>query len=762
MTASRTAGSDRRRGDGDRARLDQLLEDDPADLYENAPCGYLSTLPDGTIVKVNQTLCNWLGRSADRVLRTRLRDLLSVGGQVFHDTHLAPLLRMQGVVREVALDVVRDDGSVLPCLVNAVELRDPEGRPLLVRATLFEATARRRYEREILTAHRAAELSEARSRTLQQVVVQLAGATSAADVASIVVQQARTALRSRGAALLLVTGGPAEPAGSAARADAPGLRVASCDGLPAALLDQLASVADGRIALELAEGLRVVVPDARLRGRRPELATALEDAGLHALVVVPVSADTRRLGVLLLGLGSSTADDLIDLDEPRDGVLSDGDVDLLWTLGRQAGQALERARLHEETTRQAARSAYLLYAARQMAGATRVGETIDRLSELAVPRLADVCLLDLVTEHGARRVVARHGDPARQHLVDTLLEWAPPARELPFPARRALAEGRTQWFPAPDDAWLTSVVRDPQELAAVRALELASIISVPLVAEGRALGVLTLSADRRRGGFTAADVEVVEQLAHQVSLVLAKAQRYELESRTSHTLQATLLPPHPPAVPGMTVAVRYLAATSGVEIGGDFYDVATLPGEHVAIAVGDVVGHDITAAATMGQLRSVYRALLVEAPAPSAVIDRLQASWPLLGLQRMATALFATLDLPTGLLHVASAGHPPPLLIVDGRAEYLPVVPSRMLGAPPTAAVEWSGVVPAGATLLLFTDGLVESRTSDLDTGLTRLQAAAARWATAGADELCDRLLAELAGLHRADDIALLALTRDA
>jgi serine/threonine-protein kinase RsbW len=272
---------------------------------------------------------------------------------------------------------------------------------------------------------------------------------------------------------------------------------------------------------------------------------------------------------------------------------------------------------------------------------------------------------------------------------------------------------------------------------------------------------MTLSADRRRSPFTAADVALAEQLALQVSLMMAKAQRYELEARTSHTLQATLLPPPPPQVPGVSVAVRYLAATYGVEIGGDFYDVAPLPGNHVAIAVGDVVGHDITAAATMGQLRSVYRALLVEGPAPTAVIDRLQASWPLLGLQRMATALFATLDLPTGLLHVASAGHPPPLLIADGRAEFLPVVPSRMLGAPPAPAVEWSGVLPPGATLVLFTDGLVESRTSDIDAGLDRLREAATRSASARPDELCDRLLADLAGTHRADDIALLALTRD-
>ncbi len=752
-----------RRRDAARAHLDQLLEDDPADLYENAPCGYLSTLPDGTIVKVNRTFCAWTGLTPEQLLRTRLRDLLSVGGQVFHDTHLAPLLRMQGAVREVALDVVRVDGSLLPCLVNAVEVRDDEGQPLMVRATLFEATARRRYEREILTAQRTAEESRARARTLQQVVVELAGATSAADVAAVVVQRAQQSLSARGAALWLVAEEPADrPSVSISgppRPDGPTLVVARSEGLPAGLLGELVTAAGGRVALELAEGLRVLTPGARLRERRPELDAALRAGGFSALVIVPVVADSSRLGVLVLGLGREEGE-LISLTDPVDGELPPGDVDLLLTLGRQAGQALQRARLLEETTRQAERSAFLLHAARLMAGAGGVVETVERLAELAVPQLADLCVLDLVTEHGVQRVAARHGDPARQHLVDRLRAWAPPAHDLPYPARQALAEGRTQWFPAVDEEWLATVVRDPAELQVVGEMELTSIVAVPLVAEGRALGVLTLSADRRRGAFTVADVEVAEQLAHQVSLVVAKAQRYEFEVRTSHTLQATLLPPPPPEVPGIAVAVRYLAANRGAEIGGDFYDVAPLGQGHVAIAVGDVVGHDITAAATMGQLRSVYRALLVESPAPAAVIDRLQASWPLLGLQRMATALFASLDLPSGRLRVASAGHPPPLLITDGHAEFLPVRPSRMLGAPPAPAEEWAGVVPPGATLVLFTDGLVESRWTDIDAGLARLLSAATRLPTTDPDELCDRLLADLAGTHRADDIALLAITR--
>jgi serine/threonine-protein kinase RsbW len=755
--------ADRRPDDAARAELDRLLEDDPADLYENAPCGYLSMLPDGRIVKVNRTLCAWTGRTADQLLRSYLRDLLSVGGQVFHDTHLAPLLRMQGAVREVALDVVRADGSLLPCLINAVEMRDAGGAPLMVRATVFEATARRRYEQAILAAHRAAEESQVRSRTLQQVVSELAAATTVAEVATVVAEQGRRAVRAAGAAVWLVDHPPAGGAATATTAGqtpGPALVLAHTDGLPPEVLRQLVDAARGQWALELAQGVRWVRLDQALRTQQPKLAAALAAAGLEAVVVVPVSADSRRLGALVLGMDGAADDELIALEEPGTEPAA-ADLEMLATLGQQAGQALERARLQEETARQAARSSFLLEAARLLARATGVTETVERLAEMVVPRLADICLLDLVEEHGMNRVVARHGDPDRQHLVDELRAWAPPFRDLPAPARAAMAEGRTRWFAPVTDGWLAEAVCDPEELAAVRALELASVISVPLVAEGRSLGVMTLSADRRRAPFTAADVELAEQLAVQVSVLMAKAQRFELEARTSHTLQTTLLPPAPPQVPGVSVAVRYLAATHGVEIGGDFYDVAPLPGDHVAIAVGDVVGHDITAAATMGQLRSVYRSLLVEAPAPSAVIDRLQASWPLLGLHRMATALFATLDLPTGLLHVASAGHPPPLLIAGGEAEYLPVVPSRMLGAPPAPAAEWCGVVPPGATLVLFTDGLVESRSSDIDAGLARLRAAAGRSATADPDELCDRLLSDLAGTHRADDIALLAVTRD-
>jgi serine phosphatase RsbU (regulator of sigma subunit) len=590
---------------------------------------------------------------------------------------------------------------------------------------------------------------------VQQVVSDMAAATSVADVAAAIVERGREALGARGAALVLVD--------DVSSGELPRLRTQHAAGLSDGLLRELQVAAIGQLALELAQGVRTVTLDDRLRAERPAVAAALVADGLSGLVLVPVTADSRRLGVLVVGLGAVEPGGLISLDEPETvRATGPADVQLLWTLGRQAGQALERARLHEETARHAERSAFLLEAARLLASAADVADTVERLAALAVEGLADLCAIDLTSEQGPTRPVVRHRDPALNAVAEEIRRRQLPARDSEHPAVRALRQRRTVWVPALDEGLLAAFTSDDRHLDITRELGLVSVISVPFVADGRALGVITLAADARRGGFTPADVEVAEQLGLQVALVLAKAQRYELDVRTSHTLQANLLPPQPPEVAGLRMAVRYLAATYGVEVGGDFYDVVRLPQEQVAMAVGDVVGHDITAAATMGQLNSVYRALLVDQPTPSAVIDRLQASWSLLGLQRMATALFATLDPASGQLRMASAGHPPPLLLAGGHAEFLPVRPSRMLGAPPAPApaLEWAGVLPVGATLVLFTDGLVESRSADIDDGLANLLAAAEAAGTSDPDELCDRLLADLTGVHRADDIALLVLTR--
>ena len=144
-----------------------LLEEDVVDLYENAPCGYLSTLADGVIVKVNQTFVELTGYQRDELLAgRRWLDLLTIGGRIFYETHFAPLLRMQGAVREIAFDLLRKDGRIVPALVNATTRRKPDGAdtPLVIRYTVFDATDRRRYERELLLARNEAE-REAKTRS---------------------------------------------------------------------------------------------------------------------------------------------------------------------------------------------------------------------------------------------------------------------------------------------------------------------------------------------------------------------------------------------------------------------------------------------------------------------------------------------------------------------------------------------------------------------------------------------------------------------
>jgi len=133
----------------------ELFEDTAEDLFENAPCGYLSTLPDGTIVRVNRTFETWTGLRREELLGCRrFQDLLSPGGRIYHETHYAPLLRMQGVVREIAVEIVRADGTRLPALINSVLYSDDDGHPQRVRTTVFDATDRRRYEQELMRARR--------------------------------------------------------------------------------------------------------------------------------------------------------------------------------------------------------------------------------------------------------------------------------------------------------------------------------------------------------------------------------------------------------------------------------------------------------------------------------------------------------------------------------------------------------------------------------------------------------------------------------
>lgn len=145
------------------------LEDDTKDLYEQAPCGYISTQMDGMIVRANQTFLDWTGYTENEIVGVRrFSDLLTAGGRIYHETHYAPLLQMQGEAREIAIDILGADGRRLPALINSIVKKDEEGNPAVIRTAIFHATDRREYERELLRARERAEETEAQVRLLAE------------------------------------------------------------------------------------------------------------------------------------------------------------------------------------------------------------------------------------------------------------------------------------------------------------------------------------------------------------------------------------------------------------------------------------------------------------------------------------------------------------------------------------------------------------------------------------------------------------------
>jgi PAS domain S-box-containing protein len=232
----------------------------------------------------------------------------------------------------------------------------------------------------------------------------------------------------------------------------------------------------------------------------------------------------------------------------------------------------------------------------------------------------------------------------------------------------------------------------------------------------------------------------------------------EREHRIAETLQRSLLPETLPEIPGVVLAARYVPATDEAQVGGDWYDVVLLPDGRLGVAIGDVSGHGLRAASTMGQLRMALRAYAIESESPGEVVARMQQLVRALALPDMATLVYLVFDPDSGLVVFANAGHPPPLVIDQtGEAWFLEEGLSPPLGALPHAQhVEATVRLAPGSTLLLFTDGLIERRGVSLNEGLDRLRDAS----SAGPDleALCDELLASLVEEDVGDDIALLAL----
>jgi serine/threonine-protein kinase RsbW len=404
---------------------------------------------------------------------------------------------------------------------------------------------------------------------------------------------------------------------------------------------------------------------------------------------------------------------------------------------------------------------FLLDVSRVLSAATGYEETLRELARVALPTLGDLCLIDLIDEEGAlRRMVAYHRDPQFEPAMQDLLGSYAPALGGPHPSARAIANATTLWSNEMSDEFLHATTRNDRHFALIKQLEFTSYIAVPLTVEEETLGALILVSTGSGRRFGEEDVELAETLADQVATVVRKARSYEREHDTSEILQSRLLPRDLPKVPGARLGVAYLPRMSGIEACGDFYDMVEGPEGTVWLMVGDVAGHDRQAAAQMGHLRVAARLLTGQVRQPGAIVRWLRRSWDRIEMDRLATAVFCKLDLRSGDLDIASAGHPAPVLVTQVGAAFLPVKPSPPLGGPRSRAYEWHGKLALNEALLLYSDGVLQDRDRRLsvDDAMEQLLSVVAT-CPPEPEELCRRVLAAM-GSDRSDDVALLSIAR--
>ncbi|GGL61705.1 hypothetical protein GCM10010129_01590 [Streptomyces fumigatiscleroticus] len=411
------------------------------------------------------------------------------------------------------------------------------------------------------------------------------------------------------------------------------------------------------------------------------------------------------------------------------------------------------------------RLALLAETTTQLTSTLDVDEALRRLVELVVPRLADWAVIDLFVARGeVGRVAVVHAVRGTLQAREDLQGPMPPVpEESSMPLSRALrgvasALAGPKTYQGPPDSGIAVEQRRLFEATGIHSAAIAPIRSTREV-----LGALTLGRSERPEEFTFADVALLEDIARRAGLALDNARLYQRQRKVAETMQRHLLP-QMPRVPGMGLTVRYLPAPDASHVGGDWYDAFTLSDGATALAVGDVVGHDLDAAAGMAQVRNMLRAYAwSQQEPPSRIVERLDQAVAHITEVPMATMVFARMTASGDgryELSWTNAGHPPPLLVTrTGLTRYLTDGHGILLGTGlRRARPDATAALPPGSTLVLYTDGLIESPGRSLDEGLERLRRHAASLARRPLDSFTDQLLDRTRPADNDDDVALLAL----
>jgi PAS domain S-box-containing protein len=377
-------------------------------------------------------------------------------------------------------------------------------------------------------------------------------------------------------------------------------------------------------------------------------------------------------------------------------------------LFRAAEQEIEARRHAEEIQRFYAETSAVLSQSLDYPGA------FERLAQLCVPFLADLCVIDVAEEQGVRRVAAVHADAEKHALVAELhTKYPPDALGSRHPAANVLRGGKPEFAASMSDRYLQSTTRDARHYEIVRALDYRSYMCVPLEARGRVLGALSLVSSGSGRRFGDSDLALAVEFARRAGLALDNARLYSERDHVARALQSSLLPPSLPDVPGARVTARYRAAGEGNEVGGDFYHAFQVDERSWWFAIGDVSGKGPEAAAIAGLARHTLRALGFNERSPRLLLTKLHET--LLageGHGEFCTVCCALLQphADGATLSIACGGHPPPIIRRANGSVEVANCTGPLLGLPVDLAfVEESVELGPGDIVVLYTDGVTEA-----------------------------------------------------
>ncbi|GAA2721925.1 SpoIIE family protein phosphatase [Cellulomonas aerilata] len=428
-----------------------------------------------------------------------------------------------------------------------------------------------------------------------------------------------------------------------------------------------------------------------------------------------------------------------------------------------------------ETEQSAARAALLAEVTTELTQTLQGDEAVGRLAQILVPRLADWCIVSLVDddEHaGARRglrdVGCWHTDPAQRDLVSRYAATRMDDLSEESFLARALATERPVVLQSDALAQIATVLRPGEALDMLTRLAPESVVIVPLRGRGGPVGLVTLVNGAARGTFGDDDLSSIAEMAGRAGLALDNSRLYRQQRQVAEGLQRSLLT-EPPEPDHLQIVVRYEPAAQAAQVGGDWYDAFLQRDGATVLVIGDVVGHDIAAAAEMGQVRSLLRGIAVATGlGPAQLLSEVDQALRTLQADTIATAVVARIEQTgserrRGVTHVrwSNAGHPPPMVInPDGTIAVLSGVRADpLLGVlPDIHRVESEVALDRGATVFLYTDGLIERRDRSLVDGMEALRDALEELAGADLDTLCDEILARLLPERPEDDVALVAV----